>query len=408
MIRYKKRSVKIEGFIISSSSARFAASTTSGHGIEGQAEDAVYKSNSRPLLKDLYIKEQPSIGMYLGGIMEHGLLDTIVVQNCVKHGFVIDDGSYAGRINKDDKPFEFTLDRCRATECGGNALLLGHGTEVQYPRLFILNQFEALSCAWDVSQRQSEYQIIDRCTQAIYNQVDIEDHFYNQTTTRLGNPRTALSSPAKGVDVVRDQSIFEQPYFSSLSECINVSSSSDGVRVEYPTVFAGTYTTKQTNAFVISPSAKDVTIRALANHFSNGADNLCQMQSTSSRYYIDGVMYKGQPQTTFDYKMALTPDGLGINSGTLTSTTNLVSVTGQGDTTDSLNKIRFTSSVDGSLGEKMTLIFGGASSYIITINDVSLPTSGNIRTKDGSAILMSDTTRSVVSFIYNGTHWVEV
>ena len=56
----------------------------------------------------------------------------------------------------------------------------------------------------------------------------------------------------------------------------------------------------------------------------------------------------------------------------------------------------------------MTLIFGGGSTYTITINDIT--TGGtNIRTRDGSAISMTDTTRSVVRFVCNASlEWVEV
>jgi len=407
VIRYRKRSFTMQGFKITSDATRFAASPTDGHGIWGEAEDAVLTQSSRPVLRDIWIVEQPSTGVYLGGGHEYGLLDTVTVQDCKTHGFVFDDGTYGGRTNKDVAPFEMEVNRCRAFECGGNACLVGYAGDSDITRLIRFVQFEALGCAWDSSERISHHQIIDRGIQITWDMVDIEDQQYGNATTSGGNSRTAQANPSAGVDSYRDYSEFKYPYFSSITESLNCNVGGNGIKVINPNIALGTYGVAQADAIVIPNTVEDFYGEFNSSRIT-GATDIVQNQSVSSKYYIDGVLYKGINNSTLDFKVNDTPETGTISSGTLDSTSSKISLVGEGDTTDTLNRIRYASGFNGREGDEMTLIFGGGSSYTITINDVT--TGGtNIRTNDGTAISMTSTTRSIVRFMCNASlEWIEI
>ena len=358
VIRYKKRSFTMQGFKISSSAGRYSATTTTGHGIWGEAEDAVLTQSSRPALKDIWIVEQPSTGVYLGGGHEHGLLDTVVVQDCKYHGFVFDDGTYSGRTNTDVAPFEVEVNRCRAFECGGNACLVGFVGDSDITRLMRFVQFEALGCAWDSSNRISHHQIIDRGIQITWDMVDIEDQQYGNATTSGGNSRTALANPSAGVDSYRDYSEFKYPYFSSLTESINLNSGGNGIRVINPNIATGTYGVAQANAIVIPNTVEDFYGEFNSSRIT-GATDVIQNQSEKSEYKIDGEIYQGFNNTTFDLKISKGSIVGTIASGTLEVTHTKVALVGEGDTTDTLNRIRYASGLNGREGDEMTLIFGG-------------------------------------------------
>lgn len=406
MIRFDKRSTKIKGFRLTSSSARETATTTTGHGLHGESPEAS-NSLSRCEIEDLYILDQPTDGVVMVGGIELSRIEQVTVQDCTRHGFVFNDGTSVGRVNLNAAPFVVTVDHCRAFECGGNACVVGWAGETDVTRLMTFNNFEGLGCAWDSSQRISHHQVIDRGTQTTWNMPDIEDQQYANSTTSAGKSRTALATPSAGFDVRRDISVFNQPYFSSLTESINIGSGSDGNIILDPVIIQGTYGVDQANAIVISSTASHNYARVSSQNTA-GATDIFQNQSLTTRYILDGDEYTGASGTGFDIRNNRVPEDATISGGALDSTASNIAVIGQGDTTDTLNRIRFLSGVDGQEGAEKTLIFGGGSSYTITINDIS--TGGtNIRTRDGLAISMTDTTRSVVRFVCNKDNvWVEV
>jgi hypothetical protein len=396
VIEYSERSIEISDLQIHSTAARFSASTSTGYGILGNPPDAVLTGASRPKLENIYIYEQPTDGVYIIGGMEHGLLNLVVVQDCKRHGFLFDSGTRYGRTNIDHRAFEIELQRCRALECGGNALVVGYPGEPT-PYLFTLNQFEALGCCWKSSARISDYQIdLTGLKKAVFNQVDVEDQQYANNTTAGGNPRTARDAPASGMYIGSGDITVNQPYFSSLSKSVVVKPGSVGIRIIDPEVIAGSYGVNQNPAIELPGT---VTNCYLEGSTQSGAAILFQNLSMSSRIVLDGVSYIPAASTGFDVRDPHTPDQYTISGGTLTAPTTKIYCNGEGGAADDLFKIRYFVNFDGYAGHKITLFYAGES---ITLRHAA----NNILCKTGADTTLNSS-NTVMEFIYDGTNWVE-
>ena len=154
VVQLSQRSARLEHVSVYATSGRRAASTTTGHGVfigDADMSSASYPSLSRVGLHDVEIRDQPTDGVFLIGSAEFGRFDMVTVTDCVRHGFVLDDGTFAGYTNKQLIAFITTLYRCRAIECGGQALIAIPASSAQQGMR--LTEFEALGCTWDTSKR---------------------------------------------------------------------------------------------------------------------------------------------------------------------------------------------------------------------------------------------------------------
>ncbi len=403
VVRVKKRSCTVSGVKLTANSTRLAAVTTTGHGLHIEADDVPSaNSMSRTVVEDVFITKQPTDGFHQAGGFELSEVERVTVADCMRHGFVLGDGTIAGRTNKELAPFVFKFDQCRALECGGNALIAGGPSDTlatQMPEMF---QFEALGCGWNRSALVFDtYQIYSGANQAQYTNLDAEDQQYANTTTATeGISRTANATPSKGIVGARNGLIIENGYFSSLIQSVLVGGGTslklDGMRV-----FAGTYGVNQARAIEVPSTASSVDISVISSQMG-GATQLVRNQTVGARIRIDNKEYRGINLTTGDYEVNSAGETIAIVSGTLTSTADLVYITGEGDIADSLSTVRLAAALTGSDGLTMRIVNSNA--YNITISHAT----GNIYTKTAANVVLAQRQGITLTCAESGASWIEI
>jgi hypothetical protein len=308
VLQCKSRSPRIEGIRFDSTSTRRAASTTTGFGIlmggnDNPTDAAVIIS--RQWLRDVYVTNQPTDGIHSRYGCELTEYHQVTVQDCIRHGFVFDDGTTSGATNKGTQPFHWALFNCRAFECGGNGFLIGNVAQTNTPIDLYGENVQSLGCAWDSTKRVNHYQIAAYVNGMVMDQSDLEDQQYANSTTSLGNPRTALAAPSKGFFLSANRTEFRQPYFSSLVNSIEFPGGTGSHKVSAPRIFAGAYAVNQAAAFTVASTTVNVTISAQTS-MCPGATRIVQNQSVTSMFDIDGEPYRGTSTSVSDLRLAMT------------------------------------------------------------------------------------------------------
>jgi hypothetical protein len=335
VLQCKARSPSIEGIRFDATSTRRAASTTTGFGILMGGDDTPAGAAviiSRQWLRDVYVTNQPTDGIHSRYGCELTEYHQVTVQDCIRHGYVFDDGRTSGSTNIGIQPFHWALFSCRAFECGGNGFVIGNATQTATD-LYGEN-VQSLGCAWDSAQRINHYQIAAYVNGMVLDQSDLEDQQYANSVTSLGNPRTALAAPSKGFFLGANRTEFRQPYFSSLVNSIEFPGSTNSHKVSAPRIFAGTYGVNQAAAFTVASTTSNVTISAQTS-MCPGATRIIQKQSVTSMFDIDGEPYRGTSTSVSDLRFAMTdtPTVSTVASGVAPEiTSNFCQIEAQSDT----------------------------------------------------------------------------
>jgi hypothetical protein len=404
VIQIKNRSCEIRGVKIDSTSARRAAVTTTGHGIFIAGDDvpaASYPSISRIIFDDLWVANQPTDGIHMIGPGEMSHWDLITITDCVRHGYVLDGGVVAGYTNVQTPVFYVTLERCRALECGGQALIVQTSGGLA-PHGFVARQFEALGCCWDTTKRYggSDYQVLlNGGWGFLLETPDVEDQQYATSITTQGNTKTARATPSKGISRYGGGTEIIHPFFSSLSESFNFVSGA-GLLIRDPKIFTGAYSTLQNPAIIIGSGVKDVEVHWQAVD-TTGATQVLRNQAIDARIVADGIPQIGDAFTVGDIADGIAPVSVQIVSAGLTSSTRRTIVAsrnpGVADTLQTLH-LYTGNSVKGA----DMFIFRGNED--ITVKHGT----GNIRTKTAADVIMTATANTVMHMVYDGSNWIQV
>lgn len=344
VLQVKQRSPRIVGIAFTSTATRYAAVTTTGHGILMGGDDAPSPVViSRQWLEDVYVFQQPTDGIHSRYGCELSEYHQVTVQDSKRHGYVFDDGTTSGAANKGVAPFHWSLFNVRALECGGNALVAGVVGQTNSPQDLYAMNFQALGCAWNAATRLADYAIYLLVNGAIFDIADVEDQQYANSTTAGGSPRTPRATPTQGVWAIGNRYEFNRPYFSSLVTSILYVGGGTGHRVFSPRIFAGTYAVNQAVAFTVPSTVVDFDGN-MSTTSCPGATRLVICQSLTSRYLLDGVQYLGTTPTPYDF--ALIPDNTPISLVINTAvgpeiSANLVQFESETGPTDTLDKITF-------------------------------------------------------------------
>jgi len=368
VLQFKARSPRVEGIAINSTSARRSASTTTGHGILMGGDDTVADAAviiSRQWLQDVYVINQPTDGIHSRFGCEMSEYHQVSVQDCIRHGFVFDDGTTSGCTNKGIGPFHWSAFNARAFECGGNGWLIGNASHTNAPQNFYALNLEALGCAFDSSKRVVDYQVAFYCNGLVLDCVDIEDQQYANATTSAGNSRTARATPSKGIFLSANRTHFRFPFFSSLISSIDFPGNTMSHRVESPRIFSGTYGVNQTAAFTVPSTTSDFYANVSTTNCP-GATLIVQNSSLSSGYIEDGQVYRGTTTTASDARLETngTASVVSVVSGTAAEpTATFMQIDAQSDTapTDSVSRMTrigwpsgLTVRITAKSGETMT------------------------------------------------------
>lgn len=305
IIRYKARSASIHYMRLESDDARRANGDTSCLDIRGEQDDDGGPSRtSRPSLRELFCFGSPSHSVMLVGGQEHGIMDTVVTQDAVGHGFVFTDGTLLGRTNTAVAPFEFKGIACRATECGGHAALIGNIGQSRFPQKITLDQFEALGCAWNPDTRTQYTQIIDLSRSSSMPDLDIESQTFAATVTAQGSVKIAAETPPRPLYTRSDGSDYERPYISSFTGGILVDSGSSGVRITKPIFIRGEYDILNDYGVEVEEGAVGTKITGVTELMFNGVADpknfvLCDERQVEIK--LDGIPYyaSSAPENTF-------------------------------------------------------------------------------------------------------------
>lgn len=404
VVHISGRSAGLVGLEIKSSTARLASATPGvlAHGIHATCGDiAGLPTMSRLLLEDIYVINQPLDGVHITGQIEHSRFDTVTVADCKRHGFALDDGTRAGYSNKTYAFFVLLMTRCRAFECGGNALLAGKSGQAYQPSNLILDHFEALGCCWDSSKREIAQQIGLYNLETLIRQLDCEDQQYaGTTTTSTSMARTGNAAPAEGVLCAASGVSMLQPYFSSLTKCVTVNSGVSNFSATHPLIFAGTYAVAQAVAFDIAGSCTEIQVIGKSQ---SGATKLVQCLSTLGDIRIDGIPRQLVNSSSFDggVRDPAVPEQATISGGVLTVPSLNIVVRGEGGAADTLNTFRYVSGINGVGGHAVRLHYGG--------EDITISNAGDFLFKDSAASRALNASYPVAAFAYNTSvaKWVE-
>jgi len=337
VIQVKARSPRIEGLSIAATSARRAASTTTGHGILMGGDDTVAGAAviiSRQWLQDVLVIDQPTDGIHSRYGCEMSEYHHVTVIDCIRHGYVFDDGTTSGCSNIGIQPFHWSVFNCRAFECGGNGWVIGNAAQTNTPTNFYANNLQALGCAYDSSKRIVDYLAAFYCNGLTIDHGDFEDQQYANSTTSAGQSRTARATPTKGVYLSANRTEFRHPYFSSLTASIDYPASTQQHTLTMPKVFSGTYNVAQSIAFTVPSTVVDFEANVHTSECT-GATKIIQNQSVTSKYRVDGETYRGTSVTTYDARLEQdgTADVGSVTSGTATEpTATFMQIDAQADT----------------------------------------------------------------------------
>lgn len=410
VVHIAARTSRLEHVRLLSTVGRRAAVTTTGHGVFIGGTDvppALYPFFTRVGLFDVDIRDQPTDGVHAIGTLELGHLNTVTVSDCVRHGFVMDGGGIAGWTNPQLGPLMVTLTACRAIECGGQAFIClpTGGLAPQGLQL----DFEAHGCAWDSAKRNTISGVGDTALHQIqiggrghtFHRLDVEDQRYAATATATGgHTRTALSSPSKGVYNLANGVIAHLPLFSSLAKSWTQGDTTSGLRIEYPTIFAGAYATAQAPAIQVPSSSSGVDIRYLTS-MCTGASTVLTNQSVNANIQRDGVPIAGLASAAIPgWGDSLVPVAATVAASVLTTTSRRTEVGGEGAAADSLHTVRLATGLNGYKGMDLWLYRGAED---ITVQHGA----GNIRNASAADIVMTATQNTVLHYVFDGTNWVQ-
>jgi len=405
VIRVKKRSCSVQGVLLTSNTARYASSTTTGHGIQCEPDDTAEASSmSRQYYQDVYVLKQPTDGFNQVAGFELSKVFDVNVQDCKRHGFVFSTDGISGRVNQRAN-FVFEVSRCRAIECGGLAFSIGYTADSTATQNAIFNHIEALGCLYNRSYSitTENHQIYSKCINAIFNNPDIEDQQYNQTITTQGNPRTSNATPASGIFLTSGNQKINTGFFSSLSQCARVGlSTTEGFELNQALVYAGNYGVTQDVPFLIDGGPN--TRVYLSSDFLTGCTNpLYPVKNTGvgNDIQIDGNKYYGLSISSNDYQIGGSSSEIYITGGILTVVADYISLLGQDNTTDSMSGIRLSSGITGIDGLEVTLI--NMQPYDITI----VHGNSTIRTKTQANVILSENQSMKLKCI-NDALWIEI
>jgi hypothetical protein len=404
VIQITERSCTVRDLHIAATTARRAASTATGHGILAAGPDVPKASApflSRLLVENVSIQDQPADGLHTIGSMELSRFENVTVQDCRRHGFVHDGGTLAGYTNAQYPPFVVVWNRCRALECGGQALITQSSGGLACMRL-TFNQFEALGCAWDSAQLYggSLYQVIFGGIGNVLVTPDIEDQQYANATTSGGKTKTARAAPSKGVQDNCTGVTVISPYFSSLSESWNKAPGLYGLTMWWPDVNLGAYSTPQVSAIIIPATCPDIEVHWITTRTA-GATQVVKNQSLNARLVVDGIPQIGDAFSTIDFADGIAPVVATLSTDICTSSARRTQVGGQGAAADVMSTLRVASGITGAAGMDM-FVYRGAED--ITVKHGV----GNIRTSTGTDVVMTATENTVLHFACDGTNWVQL
>lgn len=418
VLQFKKRSPRLEGLRIDATAARRAAGNplaaggiTSGHGILFGGDDTALEAAviiSRQWLQDVWISNQPTDGIHSRYGCELSEYHNVTVADCVRHGYVWDDGTASGCTNKGNNPFHWGTWGARAIECGGNAFIIGYNGQTNAPIHFFGYNLEALGCAYDSNKRVSDYLLLSYCQGVYLISPDFEDQQYDNATTALGNARTARASPTKGMHVLASRLELHQPYFSSLTQCVEYAGNTLDHSVLNPRILVGDYGVAQTYAFLIPSTGVGFTGRATGS-LTPGATQIFRNQCTEVDIRVDGKINIGTALTASDIILTV---GETPTVGTITSATasepssNLFQVDAEAntapiDTLARMTRVGYVSGVPCRLraksGETITVTHGTANSGSNYGFDLNAPSR-----------IISGTTELWVVFDVAGSRWKEI
>jgi hypothetical protein len=348
VLQFKARSPRIEGICVDATGARRAAVTTTGYGILMGGDDNVTDAAviiSRQYLRDVYVLNQPTDGYHSRYGCELSELHQVTVADCIRHGFVFDEGTISGATNKGVQPFHWSARNCRAFECGGNGWVIG-SSGLSATDFYGYN-IEALGCAFDSTKRISDYQILAYCNGLILDHPDVEDQQYaSATTSSTGASRTSRATPSGGIWLSANRTEMRQPYFSSLTSSIVYPGNTHQHRLYQPKVFAGTYGVNQSVAFTVPSTLVDF-YGDLHSSEATGATQIVQCQSVTSRYLLDAELYRGSAASASDvrYEWGGTASVVAVTSGTAAEpTADYMQIEAQSDTApiDSVSRMTWT------------------------------------------------------------------
>ena len=423
-IEWNGRSTRISRLWITGSDARYNAEDDSAFGLFQSVDDSgALQNTSRIKLFDLMIEGHGSDGVHFLANHEFSDLYNVTVQDCRRHGFVHDDGTIYGLTTKTGRAFMMRSRQCRAFECGGHALVLGSPGDTSRGYNCNFFHFEALNCAWDVDKLLytesetvggTEYtirpQIYSKIGGLVYEQPDIEDFYFANTTTAQGRTRLANVNPASAGLFLSSRTRIIQPYMSTLTTGIILSTGTAHDVID-PQTFrnAALWGTDMPWVVKIPTAATGCYVEGSTENALNRADALVLNTSTSTRYVLDGVWYRGLQITGVDKVLNTAPESQTITSAVLNSNYQLISLVGEGDTTDTLARLRNSSGTDIVAGDEVILMFGGSTDYNITISHQGVTGSGSFRTSTGANLTLSQSGRSVIRFVANAAgEWVDV
>jgi hypothetical protein len=411
VLQIKQRSPKIIGVAFRSTPTRYAATTTTGHGILMGGDDTPAGAAvvlSRQWLEDVYIFQQPTDGLNSRYGTELSEYHQVTVQDAKRHGFVFDDGTTSGATNKGGAPFHWSLFNVRALECGGNALVAGAPGQTTSPQhLYALN-FQALGCAWDSAVRITDHQIYIVVNGAIFDILDVEDQQYANSVTSGGSPRIASLTPTGGIFAAGNRYTFDHPFFSSLTTCILFSGNTVSHRVYTPRIF-GTSGAPQAVSFTVPASVLDFQGN-FATASTPGSARLVSCQSQTSRYFIDGVEFLGTGGTTADFALIPNnvPSVLVVNAGTVPEIiSNLVQIEAQSDTApvDQADRINFLNNFPPG---QIVRIYAKAGETITYISGTANGTNNKGMDLNAATRVVTDTNELWLTYSSRDDRWKEV
>lgn len=284
------RSNKLIGFQVRSSPARRLSADDTCIDVLHAPVDEPAKGASRPYIHDLFLFGSPNLGLIVAGGCELGTVDLVTVQDAKGHAFAFDDGTTIGRVNKTIAPFMFTLSRCRAMECGGNALLIGAEGDDDQVIGFKTEFFEALGCGWNAEKSVSSNQIVDRGLQSRHVILDVENQQWAETETAQGSSRLAVAQEDRGgaIEFYRDGCAVIQPYFSNMSSWIHVNAGVDGLLIEDPKCVKRSDADFSGSVVVVANGATGVRVNLIDNNVVGSLDYV-DVASDSTVLTVDGV-----------------------------------------------------------------------------------------------------------------------
>lgn len=147
----------VESLLIGASAARKAGSRATGYvhnaglWVEGPDVSGGTGTVQRLTVRDVVSIDQPGIAFLQVGESASAYYERARANYCGGHGFVFDNGVLTNRTNP-GAPGIVTLRTCRANDCEGHQLVIGHPTDAtNFAYRFYVEQFEAYRNATDAA-----------------------------------------------------------------------------------------------------------------------------------------------------------------------------------------------------------------------------------------------------------------